>query len=87
MKFCSVEEYNHYYDSAHFLYMPMHIFIVTKVSGLPSGGPFTGLTMNRPKAVSQTTMNNMRKGNCFNLSSLVFAKYKYFHPYQDNTAL
>ncbi|XP_062256948.1 proto-oncogene c-Rel [Platichthys flesus] len=31
-----------------------------KMSGL-SGGPFSGLALNRPKAVSQTTMSQMRK--------------------------
>ncbi|KAK5853659.1 hypothetical protein PBY51_014794 [Eleginops maclovinus] len=31
-----------------------------RISGL-SGGPFTGLTMNRPKAVSTSTLSNMRK--------------------------
>ncbi|XP_019943342.2 proto-oncogene c-Rel [Paralichthys olivaceus] len=31
-----------------------------KISGL-SGGPFSGLALNRPKAVSQTTMSQMRK--------------------------
>ncbi|XP_028278604.1 proto-oncogene c-Rel isoform X2 [Parambassis ranga] len=31
-----------------------------KISGL-SGGPFAGLTMNRPKAVPQSTMGHMRK--------------------------
>ncbi|KAI3362940.1 hypothetical protein L3Q82_011614 [Scortum barcoo] len=31
-----------------------------RISGL-SGGPFTGLAMNRPKAVSQSTLSHMRK--------------------------
>nr|WAQ14797.1 REL proto-oncogene NF-kB subunit [Lateolabrax maculatus] len=31
-----------------------------RISGL-SGGPFSGLAMNRPKAVSQSTMSHMRK--------------------------
>lgn len=39
------------------------VCIAAKVSRLFLGGPFSGLTMNRPKAVPQSTMSHLKRGN------------------------
>lgn len=79
----------HVHVWACLLYISIHICIVTKVSGLSLGGPFSGLAMNRPKAVSQSTMSHMRKGNLFtsNSNAQMFSQIQHFPPDEDNTAL
>lgn len=45
------------------------------VSGLSLGGPFACLAMNRPKAVPQSTMSHMRKGNFLNFHPIAMIKH------------
>lgn len=65
------------------LYFSKCVCFLTEVSALSLGGHFPGLAMNRPKAVSQSTMSHMRKGNLLNFPQ-ISTILRQIHNFHDN---